>query len=139
MEEIQNSLTKIETWENYNLSDPEKEKIFKNKIIKAKILKKTEIIGLGLLGSSLAAAFRKYKVTENIIGITRSETYKKALKDGLIDEGYPIDKIKAGVPVTNDEVQLVINQRDILADAQDALEREALINSQSSQLNMTQQ
>jgi len=32
-----------------------------------------------------------------------------------------LDKVNAGVPLTNDEVQLVIAQRDILADSQDLL------------------
>lgn len=61
------------------------------------LFKKTAIVGLGLIGSSMAAAFRKYKVSGNIIGITRSDAYAKALKKGLIDEGYPIEKIKEGV------------------------------------------
>jgi len=39
------------------------------------------------------------------------------------------EKVKLGMPITNDEVQLVMNQRDIIADGQDALERESLINS----------
>lgn len=78
------------------------------------LFKKTAIIGLGLIGSSLAAALRKYEVTENIIGITRSETYKKALKDGLVDEGYPIDKIKIGVKKA-DLVVLAVPIRKICA------------------------
>ena len=32
-----------------------------------------------------------------------------------------LDKINAGVPLTNDEVQMIISQRDILADSQDLL------------------
>jgi len=32
-----------------------------------------------------------------------------------------LEKVKVGIPLTNDEVQLVIAQRDILADAQDSL------------------
>ena len=37
-----------------------------------------------------------------------------------------LDKLNAGIPLTNDEIQLVLAQRDILADSQDAL---MLVNS----------
>jgi len=43
-----------------------------------------------------------------------------------------LDKIEKGIPITNDEVQLVVAQRDIVATAQDELEREALISQQSN-------
>ena len=32
-----------------------------------------------------------------------------------------LEKVKLGVPLTNDEVQMIIAQRDILADSQDLL------------------
>jgi len=47
-----------------------------------------------------------------------------------------LDKIEAGVPLTNDEIQTIIAQRDIVADSQDELERESLINRQAGEQNM---
>ena len=49
--------------------------------------------------------------------------------------GTMLDKVNAGVPLTNDEVQLIIAQRDILADSQDLL----ISTNSLNQLNITQQ
>lgn len=46
-----------------------------------------------------------------------------------------IDKVNAGLPLTNDEVQLIIRQRDMLADSQDSL----MATNSLNQLNLTQQ
>jgi len=55
------------------------------------------IVGLGLMGGSLAGALKKYKVCNTIIGITRSDAYIRAQKIGLIDRGFPLDRLKEGV------------------------------------------
>ncbi len=49
-----------------------------------------------------------------------------------------LEKIERGVPLTNDDLQVIVAQRDIVSQGQDALEREMLISSQSNQLNINQ-
>lgn len=61
------------------------------------VFKKTSVIGLGLIGGSLTEAIKKYQVSEHIIGISRSDTYKTAREIGLVDEGYSIDDLQAGI------------------------------------------
>lgn len=47
------------------------------------------IVGLGLMGGSLALALKKYAPTVKVMGINRSRpTIDKALEQGVIDEGY---------------------------------------------------
>ncbi|WP_008825406.1 prephenate dehydrogenase [Haloplasma contractile] len=53
------------------------------------MFRKTAIIGLGLIGGSLAKALRKYDMCETIVGLDLcSETLDCAKKDNCIDEGY---------------------------------------------------
>ena len=57
------------------------------------LFKTTVIIGLGIIGGSLAGALKKFGVSERLIGITRSDAYKRAANIGLIDIGYPLDNL----------------------------------------------
>ena len=59
------------------------------------LFKTTAIIGLGLIGGSLAGALKKFGVSERVIGITRSDAYKRAANIGLVDLGYPLDNLKS--------------------------------------------
>jgi len=61
------------------------------------LFKTTAIIGLGLIGGSLAGALKKFGVSEKIIGITRSDAYKRAANIGLVDLGYPLDDLESKV------------------------------------------
>ncbi len=54
-----------------------------------KEFRETAVIGVGLIGGSLAAAFRKKSISEKIIGIDiNKENLIKAEKMNIIDEGY---------------------------------------------------
>ena len=55
------------------------------------------IIGVGFMGGSLALALKKYRLSKKIIGVSREETIKKALKLKIIDGGFPYEKIDKGV------------------------------------------
>jgi len=53
------------------------------------LIKKVAILGLGLMGGSLAAALKKVKSTINVVGYARRlETRKKAIKMGIVDEVF---------------------------------------------------
>ncbi|MFC1556703.1 prephenate dehydrogenase [candidate division KSB1 bacterium] len=52
------------------------------------------IIGVGLIGGSLARAFKHYKVCTRVTGISRSDAYKRARNAGIIDDGYPITELE---------------------------------------------
>ncbi len=54
-----------------------------------RLFARVAIIGLGLIGGSLARALRKEGLCETIVGCARSqETLEKALQLGFIDEGF---------------------------------------------------
>ena len=42
--------------------------------------KQVSVIGVGLLGGSIALAFKKYGISQKIVGVSRNETIKKALQ-----------------------------------------------------------
>ena len=56
--------------------------------------KKICILGVGLIGASLALAFRRNKIGEEIIGIDFPEIIKKAVDHKIIDRGYEPSSIK---------------------------------------------
>ncbi len=70
--------------------------------------------------------------TQNKRVITQQNTAKTL--DTLVQT--MLDKLDKGIPITNDELQIVIAQRDIVAAAQDELERESLIMQQSNSQNL---
>lgn len=59
--------------------------------------KHTTIVGLGLIGGSLAAAFKRKHVFQKIIGVDHSSIIEKALKMGLIDEGFTPEQNRPAV------------------------------------------
>lgn len=55
----------------------------------ARLFARVAIIGLGLIGSSLARALKQQGLCETVVGCARSkETLEKGLQLGLIDEGF---------------------------------------------------
>ncbi|MBN1654746.1 MAG: prephenate dehydrogenase/arogenate dehydrogenase family protein [Deltaproteobacteria bacterium] len=59
------------------------------------------IIGIGLIGGSLAAAFRRRSISKRIIGISSLDTIAKAKELKLIDQGYGYDSLAQGVRNAN--------------------------------------
>ncbi len=62
------------------------------------------IVGLGLIGGSLAAAFKRKRLAKNLVGIDRNEVVQEALTQGLISEGFTEDELVKGLS----KAQLVI-------------------------------
>ena len=58
---------------------------------------KAVIIGLGLIGGSLAAAFKRKGVLENIIGVDSEFVIRKAKEKKLIDKGFEKHKFQEAV------------------------------------------
>ncbi len=58
------------------------------------------IVGLGLIGSSLAVALRRSGYTGRIVGVSRETTLSEALKVNVIDEGMPYDRLHEAVEKT---------------------------------------
>jgi prephenate dehydrogenase len=46
------------------------------------------VLGVGLIGGSLALAFRRSRLVGRILGVSRPATIEKALQAGVIDQGY---------------------------------------------------
>ncbi|MFC1555545.1 prephenate dehydrogenase [candidate division KSB1 bacterium] len=61
------------------------------------IFKKAVIVGIGILGGSLAQAFKKYKICEEVTGLSRSNAHELAKNFGIIDRGFHLEDIDAGV------------------------------------------
>lgn len=61
------------------------------------MFEKVTIIGVGLIGGSLAAAFRRRSIASDIIGISSPDTIRKAKELKLIDSGYDYDALAQGV------------------------------------------
>ncbi len=55
------------------------------------------IVGVGLIGGSLAAAFKRRSIVGNVIGISSSDTIRKAKELKLIDSGYDYESLAQGV------------------------------------------
>jgi prephenate dehydrogenase len=55
------------------------------------------IIGVGLLGGSLAAAFKRRSLAKHIIGVSRPESTLEAINLKIIDTGYSYDELERGV------------------------------------------
>lgn len=55
------------------------------------------LIGVGLIGGSLGLAFRRLRIGERIIGISRSDTIEEAIRLGAIHEGYPYEELPQGL------------------------------------------
>lgn len=59
--------------------------------------KKIAIVGLGLIGGSLAAAFKRKGLAVSIVGIDTEPVLAKGLRQGLIDEAYVLEEMAPGV------------------------------------------
>jgi prephenate dehydrogenase len=55
------------------------------------------IVGVGLIGGSLAAAMRRKELPVEITGVSSKRTIAKAISGGLIDRGFPHEELAAGV------------------------------------------
>jgi len=78
------------------------------------------IIGVGFMGGSLALAFKKYGLSKKIVGISREETIKKALKLKIIDGGFPYEKIDKGIDgssliILSSPINIIIEHIKILS------------------------
>lgn len=51
------------------------------------------IVSLGLIGSSLALAFKRTGFAGKLIGVSRNETLESAKQQGIIDEGHPYEDL----------------------------------------------
>ncbi|MCG8605607.1 prephenate dehydrogenase [bacterium] len=59
------------------------------------------IFGLGLIGGSLAAAFKKSRISAQIVGVDRATVARKALKLGLVHEAYEIERYQNAITETD--------------------------------------
>lgn len=55
------------------------------------------IIGMGLMGGSLALAFRHKKISSEIVGIDEPDIIEKAIFRGIIDQGYQSSSLEEGL------------------------------------------
>ncbi len=55
------------------------------------------IVGLGLLGASLAEAARKRHPDWKIIGVSAPRTVRDALAAGVVDEGFPYEEVRTAL------------------------------------------
>jgi prephenate dehydrogenase len=60
-------------------------------------LKNITIVGLGLIGGSLAAAFKRKKIASQLIGIDHKPVVEKALKCKLIQAGFGREELRQGI------------------------------------------
>jgi len=88
-----------------------------------KTYEQATIIGIGLIGGSLAAAFKLENISERIVGVDiDSDSLKVAEKKGIIDEGYKeikkgvknSDLIIIAVPVAN--ISSILNEIQVHAE-----------------------
>ena len=78
------------------------------------------IIGVGLLGGSMALALKKYHLVEKVIAVSRPETISKAVSLGVIDHGVPYDRIAEGIENSDvvfltSPVSVILRQMEQLA------------------------
>ena len=64
---------------------------------RADVFERIAIVGVGLIGGSLGLAFRQAASSSRLVGISRDETIAKALELGVVDEGYPYEKLDRGI------------------------------------------
>ncbi len=77
------------------------------------MFKKVSIIGLGLIGGSLAAALKQSGKVENVVGIDKDkESLDYAVENGIIDEG----SLKIGKNVSDSQVVIIATYVDSIPD-----------------------
>lgn len=82
------------------------------------MFKQVTIIGVGLLGGSLAKALRQYDLAECIIGVCRSQkSADVALKERVVDQVLPIEEAvkSADLVVLAIPMQAMLDQLDSIA------------------------
>ena len=53
------------------------------------LFRKVAVIGVGLIGGSLAKAIKKNKIAKEVVGVSQGQTtLNTAISDGVIDQGY---------------------------------------------------
>ncbi len=55
------------------------------------------IVGVGLIGGSLGLALKRTGFKGQVVGVSRTETIETALAMGVVDDGYPYEKLGEGV------------------------------------------
>jgi len=73
------------------------------------------VYGVGLIGGSMAAACKRGHLVERVLGISRAGTIEKALKLGVIDEGFEREQAaealaRADLVVLGGPVRVIIDQ-----------------------------
>jgi prephenate dehydrogenase len=68
------------------------------------LYRRAAIMGVGLIGGSLALAFRRSSLVGSVIGVSSARTIGKALEMGVIDEGFTREQAREALP----EADLVI-------------------------------
>ena len=62
------------------------------------------VLGVGLIGGSLALGFKRSGLVNRVLGVSRRETIDKALELGVIDEGF----VRQEAPRALEQAELVI-------------------------------
>jgi prephenate dehydrogenase len=80
------------------------------------------VVGLGLIGGSLALALRRAGYRGRVLGISRQETIEEALRQGAIDEGFgygdlPRAAAKADLIVLSGPILSIVEHLRVLAGA----------------------
>ncbi|MFQ5752081.1 MAG: prephenate dehydrogenase, partial [bacterium] len=90
---------------------------------------KIAIIGLGLIGGSLAAALKRKNVATHLIGIDYEDVVAQALSRGLIAEGYDLTNIETGLSSANLIILATPSNRilDLLCEISDKVKDGTLI------------
>ena len=73
------------------------------------------ILGVGLIGGSLALAFKRAHAVSRVLGVSRPSTIGRALELGVIDEGFPREKAsealaRADLVVLGAPVSIIVEQ-----------------------------
>ncbi len=73
------------------------------------------VYGVGLIGGSLAAACKRGRLVERVLGISRASTIDKALELGVIDEGFVRERAaqalgRADLVVLGGPVRVILDQ-----------------------------
>ena len=58
---------------------------------------KIVIVGVGLIGGSLAMAFRQANYAGKLVGVSSEGAIEEALRLGIVDEGFPYDRLHDAV------------------------------------------
>ena len=79
------------------------------------LYKTVAVLGVGLIGGSLALAFKRSRAVGTVIGVSRQQTIDKALELEVIDEGAPREEMaavlaRADLVVLGAPVSVIIRQ-----------------------------